>query len=48
VTQTAVTAAHIGAVGISGDGIDQDELASAAVAVPRHVLEIELTPVANR
>jgi hypothetical protein len=34
--------------GVSGDGIDQDDLTSAAAAVPNHVLEIELTPVVNR
>jgi hypothetical protein len=34
--------------GVSGDGIDQDDLTSAAAPVPNHVLEIELTPVVNR
>jgi uncharacterized protein GlcG (DUF336 family) len=37
----------VGAIGISGDGIDQDDLVSAA-GVTNHVLDIELTPVSNK
>ena len=36
----------VGAVGISGDGIDQDDLTSGTV--PHHALDMELTPVVNR